>query len=359
MKFLFIVQGEGRGHMTQAITLSNILRNAGHDVVEVLIGKSARREVPGFFYSKIGAPVTPIESPNFLVDSKNKKIKISSTILYNLIKLRTFIRSLKTIHSKVKSSKPDVIVNFYDLLAGIYVGVYKPKVKFICIGHQYLLLHPEFHFPRGHRSDKIMLRVNTWLASLRAQKYLALSFKQMVDIPEKKIYVVPPLLREELKSLEISKEGFIHGYMLNSGYAEDIERWHNSHPDITIHFFWDRKDVPKEYKVKENLVYHQIDDVKFLDYMRRCDGYSSTAGFESICEAMYLGKPIMMVPTYGHFEQLCNAHDAVIAGAGIHREHFDLTALLEYIPHHKDITLVFRNWADSSTQKFLQLLTND
>ena len=32
MKFLFIVQGEGRGHLTQAITLENILLRNGHEV---------------------------------------------------------------------------------------------------------------------------------------------------------------------------------------------------------------------------------------------------------------------------------------------------------------------------------------
>lgn len=48
MKFLFIVQGEGRGHLTQAITLEEILRRNGHEVVEVLVGKSSSRRLPGF-----------------------------------------------------------------------------------------------------------------------------------------------------------------------------------------------------------------------------------------------------------------------------------------------------------------------
>ena len=48
MKVLFIVQGEGRGHLTQAITLEEILRRNGHEVVEVLVGKSNTRRLPGF-----------------------------------------------------------------------------------------------------------------------------------------------------------------------------------------------------------------------------------------------------------------------------------------------------------------------
>ena len=49
MKFLFIVQGEGRGHLTQALTLEEHLLREGHEVVEVLVGKSRNRELPTFF----------------------------------------------------------------------------------------------------------------------------------------------------------------------------------------------------------------------------------------------------------------------------------------------------------------------
>jgi uncharacterized protein (TIGR00661 family) len=91
--------------------------------------------------------------------------------------------------------------------------------------------------------------------------------------------------------------------------------------------------------------------------MSNCKAFSSTAGFESVCEAMYLGKPIMMVPTEGHFEQACNALDASIAGAGFKSDEFNLSALLEYIPKHKDISKEFRNWANSAKPKFLELLT--
>ncbi|MEQ2911081.1 hypothetical protein [Butyricimonas faecihominis] len=57
MKYLFIVQGEGRGHLTQAISLSQMLRRHGHEIVEVLVGKSSNREIPAFFLEKIGAKV--------------------------------------------------------------------------------------------------------------------------------------------------------------------------------------------------------------------------------------------------------------------------------------------------------------
>ena len=53
MKYIFIVQGEGRGHLTQAITLSRLLRGRGHTLIKVMVGKSPQRKIPAFFESKI------------------------------------------------------------------------------------------------------------------------------------------------------------------------------------------------------------------------------------------------------------------------------------------------------------------
>ena len=37
----------------------------------------------------------------------------------------------------------------------------------------------------------------------------------------------------------------------------------------------------------DTLSFRQLDDVKFLRYMAGCKAYATTAGFESVCEAMY------------------------------------------------------------------------
>ena len=87
MKFLFIVQGEGRGHLTQAITLEEILRRNGHEVVEVLVGKSSSRRLPGFFNRNINAPVKRFVSPNFLPTPANKRVSLMRSVAYNLVKL--------------------------------------------------------------------------------------------------------------------------------------------------------------------------------------------------------------------------------------------------------------------------------
>ena len=358
MKFLFIVQGEGRGHMTQAISLGEMLRSQGHEVVKVLVAKSAGREVPKFFYEKIKAPVEHYESPNFVFDSTGKKVNVWISIAFNFLKIFTYAKSVWKISQQVKESQPDIIINFYDIMGGFYALFFRPQAEMYCMAHQFLLLHPKFVFPKGFGVDKFLVNLYSRITAIGSEKRLALSFKPMADVSDKKIYVVPPLLRPEVRALTPVKGKFILGYLLNSAYADDIEIWHKDHPKVELHLFWDKKDVPEELKVSNNLTFHKINDVKFLDYMSKCGALVTTAGFESVCEAMYFGKPIMMVPTLGHFEQACNALDASRVGAGIQNDKFDLSTLLEYIPKHKDISKEFRQWADSSKDKFLKLLVN-
>ncbi len=102
--------------------------------------------------------------------------------------------------------------------------------------------------------------------------------------------------------------GYIHGYILNAGFSQDVLEWHAAHPEVPLRFFWDRADEAPVKVVDETLSFYYLNDEEFLRQMAGCHAYASTAGFESVCEAMDLGKPLLMVPS--HIEQKCNAYDA-------------------------------------------------
>ena len=358
-KYVFIIQGEGRGHLTQALALEEILRNAGHEVKAVLVGRSSRREIPVFFYEKIKSKIHLFESPNFWIDAKYKSVNIFLTIFFNIFRSRRFIKNIRAMHELLKEYKPDVVINFYDLLAGLYMRWYKPKWKFICIGHHYWMNHPDFVFPKGKPIHRWLLKLNNRMTSFRADKRLALSFHLAKDIPKKKLEVVPPLLRKPVFDLSLTQENFILIYLLNHGYADSIIEWHREHPDVKIYCFWDKKKVEDNFSVHPNLLFYRLDDESFLSFMSRCKGYICTAGFESVCEAFYLGKPVMVIPTKGHFEQQCNAIDAVRAGVGIQHTEFDISKFLEYLnSFSSSANSSFKEWVHQGDQLFVEKLTS-
>lgn len=344
MKILFIVQGEGRGHLTQAIAMEQLLRRNGHEVVEVLVGKSNSRHLPGFFNRSIQAPVKRFLSPNFLPTSSNKRANLSRSVAYNITKLPTYMKSICYIHHRIEKSGAELVLNFYELLTGLAYLIYRPSVPQISIGHQYLFLHRDFEFPQKNRFDLCLLRFFTRLTCIGAKKKLALSFREMEDDEEANICVVPPLLRREVLLCESTQGDYLHGYIVNAGFSENIIDWHKRYPETSLHFFWDKKDEEEVCRIDDTLSFHQINDTKFLQYMSNCKAYATTAGFESVCEAIYLGKPLLMVPA--HIEQECNAHDAFRAGAGIVSKEFELESLMKFSKeHHPNIG--FRNWVHS------------
>ena len=131
MKFLFIVQGEGRGHFTQAITLEEMLLRNGHEVVEVLVGKSSTRTLPGFFNRSIHAPVKRFISPNFLPTADNKRANLTKSFAYNLLKLPEYIRSMYYINQRIRETGAEVVINFYELLTGLTYALFRPSVPYI------------------------------------------------------------------------------------------------------------------------------------------------------------------------------------------------------------------------------------
>jgi uncharacterized protein (TIGR00661 family) len=357
-KFIFLIQGEGRGHITQAISLFHILTKNGHEVPHIFIGKSRRRRIPGYLLKAFKVPVEPLASPNFLSDSHNKSIRLIPSIIYNSKYLKTYHQSLKRIDDAVKKVKPDVLVNFYDFLGGFYNFLYKPPLKFFAIGHAFMTDHPSFKFAKGKPFHKRLFLINNYLNSIGAYKKLALSFMPSYPAKVRNTIIVPPLLRDQLFKFNRANHDFILGYMVNDGYSQEIIDWSFKNPGIKLEIFWDKKNEPEIKKIGNNLTFHQLDAEKFLKKMAECKGMVTTAGFESICECMYLGKPVLMIPVSGQYEQACNAIDAELAGAGIQAGNFNISKLIQYIPLYKNPSESFRSWYDKGEEIIVRELTD-
>jgi uncharacterized protein (TIGR00661 family) len=354
MKFLFLVQGEGRGHLTQAISLQQLLHQAGHSVVQVLVGTASERQIPSFFYEQIQAPVQIFKSPNLVFDEAGN-VDFFDTFVHHLCRAGRYGASLRQIHEAVQQHQPDAIINFYEVLGGLYSLLYRPAAPIACVGHHYLFFHTDFQFPPRRWFDRLLLLLNTKFTAIGAQKLLALSFREMPHQPERRVFVTPPLLRREIKSLSVSVQDYWLVYVNYPHFVAQVEAWHAQHPNIKLHCFYDNKNATTdEIRIDETLTFHKLNGEKFLKMMANCRGLVTTAGFESVCEAMYLDKPTLMVPA--HFEQSCNAVDAQIAGAGVGASTFDLSILANYLPEHQPVGNTFKDWYNGQSYLMVQQL---
>src|ERR1043165_9493938 len=113
MKVMFTVQGEGRGHMTQAISMGQILERNGHQVVAVLAGGNPQRPLPAFFEQAF--KVHRITSPTF-AQKENRGISLRRSVVANATQVPELKASLRTIEETIEQTRPDLIINFLEPL---------------------------------------------------------------------------------------------------------------------------------------------------------------------------------------------------------------------------------------------------
>lgn len=345
-KFIFTVQGEGRGHLTQAISFTQIAREAGHDVIGYAVGSFRGRKIPAFFLDFIGeTPLLQYESPS-IIFGNGKSVQLFKTAAQAFTSFKTFWKSATKLNAFIEELQPDGIVNFYESITGLYKLKSGSKIPTMSVGHQYLLLNKHFESIPEKKIDRFLFNMNTLITSIGSKKLLGLSFRPIAN--DAKIEVVPPLLRQQVKNIVPKAGERWLAYLTHFRLSEDIMAWSNANPEIKLDCFWDNPARKEIYHYSDSLTFHPIDAVNYLAKMTECAGLISTAGFESVAEAMYLGKPVMMVPVPNHIEQMINAYDGELSGAGIGASTFDLSIFKNYLPTHVSVKEQYQEWVAQS-----------
>jgi uncharacterized protein (TIGR00661 family) len=293
-----------------------------------VVGMGRSRQLPAFFELAMQMPITVLRTPEFAFKN-NRSVDLLATVAFTIRSAPEYWRSLQALKARVADLQPDVILNFFEPLTGIYALTTRRRPPVVAIGHQFMFEHPHYIRAPGLRLEQWGMK---WFVRLvgSASTRMALSFYEAADIPQRSLFVCPPILRRSLFELQPNPNGdFVLVYLLNHGYEDQIIKWHRANRSVSLHCFYDKPGAPAEDRRNATLTFHRLDGQKFLRMMANCKYVVCTAGFESVSEAAYLGKPLFMVPVENHVEQQINAVDAVRCGFGETDKTFNLDRLKE------------------------------
>lgn len=330
---MFIVQGEGRGHITQAIRMKEILEDEGHIIEKVFLGINPQRKYPDYVRDEFNTELIFFKSPNFLRKKNRRGIKLLSSLAYNLLRSPLYIKSITRIRKEINTLDPDCVINFYDLIGGISFRYSKRRPSFLTLSHHFLFEHPNFPLPGGFPFQNRLLRIHNQIAAPRGTTRIALSFYDIKAFNNTK--VMPPLVRKDLIDKKPSQKGRVLVYLLNEGLLTDLLEIFRKNSQTAFILFSD-SDVFDPI-LPENAVRKRLNYKEFGEELRDCKSIICSSGFETICEAAFLGKPVFLIPSEGHYEQHGNLRDAV--KAGLAREYQEFESMPSY-----ERNMDFRNW---------------
>jgi len=358
MKVAFFIVTEGRGHMSQALAMADVLEANGDEIVAVISDKT-ERPIPEYFSKRFEGKIHQLKTFG-LIYKEGKRLSIFLTLKDIIKKFPLIFKYSKNIEKIMEETKPDIIINFYSLLLSIYQLFSKKKIPSITVGNHFLLTHK--NFLKLEKKGKSFFTIQTMktfndLIGITTNRFWALSFsKKFENIKSKKMRVVPPLIRKSVFDLEHKKGDYIFVYLMNSGYMEDVISWHKKNPDIKIHCFTDSKKIDKFWRYDKNLIFHYLHEKKFLILMANARAVVTSGGFETFCESMFFEKPTMLIPTEGQFEQAFRSKIADSMGIALCSKKYDLDKILNFSSSKevkKDLT-EFREWVKEGPRIFLE-----
>ena len=366
MRCFFTIQGEGRGHLTQALALQEALHAAGHEVVGSAVGRPAQGSWPQFFVDTIAGPITPITSASIVTDPATHVVRPFATVRRAVRRVLLNPEPLDTLHAAIDRADPDVIINFFEPMMGVLARKRGVSIPTVAIAHQYMFLHPGYRFPPGRWGWRALTQWGTHCTTWGADACIALSLYPAASGRSASLWetapctVMPPLLRKDVRRrpLHTERAPYFQVYLLNDSYAAQLLRWHRAHPHVPLRCFWERSGIDTPEQVDDTLTIYPLSAERFIQSMAQARGLATTAGFESVAEALYLGTPVQAVPVPGHYEQMCNAYDTVRAGAGIRSSRFSLDALLRFIPRYAFDTSAYRARVQRMPHRLVQRIVH-
>ncbi|MBO4738560.1 MAG: glycosyltransferase [Bacteroidales bacterium] len=348
MKFLFVIQGEGRGHFSQAIALQQKLQVNGHEVEQVLIGKSPFRKIPDYVTLSFKDKIQCFDSPNFLPTKRYTPLLLS--IVYNLWHAKRYFAAMRFLKNAINQSKADRVINFYEPMLGLTYKRYAIAKPMICIAHQYAYLHKEYVFPKCFVLRKYFLKRLTQITAWGAMRKIGLSFENMPDVPQQNLYIIPPLLRQDIlnaKSENIAQKDYYLVYLLNDGFLQDFEN-HVLKSDIIV--FSAQESISKNPRIH----FQKMADQAFVNALLSAKAVVTTAGFELVAEAMFLDKPLLLIPV--NFEQKTNAFSAQKVGDVIVANKIDMNVFEQLVEHTRS-NATFPQWVLHENNRIDDLIT--
>lgn len=280
MKILFGIQATGNGHISRSTEIYKILKQ--HPEVEkldVLIsGGKAKMSLPfevtyeykglSFYYGKKG------------------KISIFKSIgKANMLSM--FIGLMK-----VPFRQYDLIISDFEPIS--LWGAKLAGVKRVGIGNMYSMSSKKFPVPQKFSILNLYTRI-----VCPTHNKIAMHFQKFDD------FVYYPVIRSEIRNAVISDKDFTLVY-LNSFRDEELMKCFTEDKLRNRKFIIYSAVATRAYTY-ENCTVKPLNNESFISDIVSCSRVITAGGFQTISEALYLGKKLFVIPIKQHSEQRDNA----------------------------------------------------
>ena len=297
-RILYALSGQGRGHTSRAMATSEALRARSHEVV-FCCGGTARE-----ILESRGERVLPI--PALRQVMKANRVCLRSTLRRNWKRVLCAPRITRRLARAFEAQQADLLITDFEAFApraARRIGL--PVLSF---NHQQIVTETRYPLPLRHWSSAALTKAAIGVIAPRRPRHVLITsfFFPELKRPDRTT-LVPPIVRPAVQDLEPDRSsGHVLVYYNQSEGAEAVlEALRRVDARFVVYNFGSSSDHRAERY--PNITFKRPSLEGFLADLAGSRAVICTAGFTLISEGLYLGKPLLVAPNGGIFEQIINA----------------------------------------------------
>ncbi len=328
-RIIYALSGQGRGHTSRSLAISDTLRKNGH-TVQFCCGGTAQE-----ILESQGETVLPV--PLLRQVMRDNTVMHRETFVTNWPSIRDLSKIRDRLADEFIAYRPDLLITDFEGFSSR--AAERIGLPILSFNHQQVVTETRYALPLGCRFHAMVAKTIINLIAPKNPEHLLLSsfFFPPLKNPSQTT-LVPPIIRPAVQALQPETGDHVLVYYNQpegSDYLPDQLR------KVDARFIVYNFPPPEHPEAYPNLVFKKASIEGFLYDLARCRAIVCTAGFTLISEALYLGKPLLVVPNGGIFEQTLNAlflQREQLGEAVIDRRltNDDLSSFLERLPAYAD-----------------------
>jgi len=289
-RILYAVQGEGMGHAIRSSVIIRYLLKK-HELVIVSSNRAYRFLLNKFdnVYNIYG----------FHIVYKNNAVDNLKTFVQNVRKLpEGSVNNLRKLIKLIYRFNPNIIISDFEpfsYLVGTLFGI-----PIIGIDNIHIAKLCRLSIPKKYKKHYMTASLCPRSLGIKADYYLIPTFFYPKKKNPRKIFLVPPVIRDEIITSKPTDKSHVLVYQTSKSYKALIRLLKKIDQKFVIYGF-NRKSR------FSNIVFKRFDERNFIEDLTSCKAVITNGGFGVITEAIYLHKPILSVPVKKNFEQITNA----------------------------------------------------
>jgi uncharacterized protein (TIGR00661 family) len=346
-RILYGLCGVGRGHNSRSAVIINRLLESGHDVRIVTWG-NGHELLPRHFR------IETINGWNFSLNSNG--LDYFRTAASNVLDfMGNSMKTVKKVADIVSDFKPQVGISDMEPYVS---GVSNLRnIPVISLDHGHIISACKMEYPENWSAQYHLADTFCKTVAMNARHFFITSFyfPELRGNMKHKTTLVGPILRPEILCQRPKDNKHLVVYLSNTSSRDAIlPVLQKLDMDVIAYGF---PDSPSR---KGNITFKAPGVREFVNDLAGCTAVIANAGYNLICEALYLQKPVYTIPINGQFEQMANAHYLQKMQYGI----YDFQPTTERIGIFLDNLSVYKRniaacKADFSANNSLQALLKD